>query len=119
MDIFLITLKCVFWVFAAFVIILFLLLLWRNSVEEEREKIVKRLEESHNNASTRETEERIALLYKAKMYPHGSEKSEQIMKQYFKLKNFHDKQWDERVKRIVDTEVPIDVDEEMKKRGWW
>ncbi|MFZ5589623.1 MAG: hypothetical protein ACOY4M_08320 [Pseudomonadota bacterium] len=118
MEIFLVALKCVLWMFAAFVVIVFLLVLWRNGVEAEREEVVKRLEDDHNSASIAETEERMALLYKAKMYSHGSEECERIMRQYLKLEKLHDKKWNERVRRIVDAEVPIDLDEEMKKRGW-
>lgn len=77
----------------------------------------KKVEDDHNSASIAETEERMALLYKAKMYPHGSEECERIMRQYLKLKELHDKKWNERVRRIVDAEVPIDLDEEMKKEG--
>lgn len=87
--------------------------------EAKREERVKQLEEEHYKASTAETAQRIHILNRAKRHPHGSPEHMAIMEQYFELEKVHDKNWNLRVKKIIDTQIPVDVEEECRRRGWW
>jgi hypothetical protein len=86
--------------------------------ETNRSELIDRMKEHHENISSREQQERLAMLYAAGNHATGSPEYLYYMDCHKQLEKVHQARWKERVAEIVNIEVRIsEAEQDELDRG--